>query len=104
MTGTLRVTPEKLIATAQSFNDTAGKVQNLTNNMLSTVQALNSTWAGEAATAYYNRAQQLQDSINRMVRMINEHATDLQSMAQNYQAAEQSAQEAANTLQTNIIV
>ena len=49
MTGTLRVTPEKLISTAQSFSSSAGTVQNLTGSMLSTVDSLNGTWAGEAA-------------------------------------------------------
>lgn len=103
MTGTLRVTPEKLISTAQSFSSSAGTVQNLTSSMLSTVDSLNSTWAGEAATAYYNKAHGLQESINKMVKMINEHSTDLQAMAQAYQEAEQTAQEAAAALQTDVI-
>ena len=103
MTGTLRVTPEKLISTAQSFSSSAGTVQNLTSSMLSTVESLNSSWAGEAATAYYNKARGLQESINKMVRMINEHSTDLQAMAQEYQAAEKTAQETAAALQTDVI-
>lgn len=103
MTGTLRVTPEKLISTAQSFSSSAGTVQNLTNNMLSTIDSLNSTWAGEAATAYYNKAHSLQESINKMVRMINEHSTDLQAMAQTYQEAEKTAQQTAAALKTDVI-
>jgi WXG100 family type VII secretion target len=103
MTGTLRVTPEKLISTAQSFSSSAGTVQNLTSSMLSTIDNLNSTWAGEAATAYYNKAHGLQESINKMIRMINEHSTDLQAMAQTYQDAERTAQETAAALQTDVI-
>lgn len=103
MTGTLRVTPEKLISTAQSFSASAATVQNLTSNMLSTVDSLNGTWAGEAATAYYNKAHGLQESINKMVKMINEHATDLQAMAQVYQEAERAAQEVASALQVDVI-
>ncbi len=104
MTGTLRVTPEKLISTAQSFSSSAGTVQNLTSNMLSIVDSLNSTWAGEAATAYYTKAHGLQESINKMIRMINEHSTDLQAMAQAYQEAERTNQEKATALKTDIIV
>lgn len=104
MTGTLRVIPEKLISTAQNFSTSASTVQNLTASMLSTIDSLNSTWAGEAATAYYNKAYSLQESINRMVRMINEHSTDLQAMAQVYQEAERTGQETAAALQTDIIV
>lgn len=103
MTGTLRVTPEKLISTAQSFSTSAGTVQNLTSSMLSTIQSLNSTWAGEAASSYYKKASSLQPSINKMIRMINEHSTDLQAMAQAYQEAERTAQETANALQTDVI-
>lgn len=104
MTGTLRVTPEKLISTAQTFSSVAGTVQNLTSSMLQTVDSLNSTWAGEAATAYYNKAHGLQDSINKMIRMINEHSTDLQAMAQVYQEAERTGQETAAALKTDVIV
>ena len=104
MTGTVRVTPEKLISTAQSFSSSAGTVQNLTSNMLSIVDSLNSTWAGEAATAYYTKAHGLQESINKMIRMINEHSTDLQAMAQAYQEAERTNQEKATALKTDIIV
>lgn len=104
MTGILRVTPEKLISTAQTFSSSAGTVQNLTSSMMSEVDSLNGTWSGEAAAAYYNKMHGLQDSINKMIRMINEHATDLQAMAQAYQEAERSGQEAAAALQTDIIV
>lgn len=103
MTGTLRVTPEKLISTAQSFGTTAATVQNLTGSMISTVEGLNSTWAGEAASAYYTKVRQLQESINKMIRMIQEHSTDLQAMAQVYQEAERTAMETAQALQTDVI-
>ena len=103
MTGTLRVTPERLIATAQSFSSTSGTVQNLTSNMMATVDSLNSTWAGEAATAYYTKMHGLQESINKMIRMIQEHSTDLQAMAQVYAEAEAAGQEAAAALQTDVI-
>jgi len=104
MTGSLRVTPEQLISTSQTFSSDAGKVQNLTSSMLATVDSLNGTWAGEAATSYYNKAHGLQESINKMVRMINEHSTDLQAMAQEFQTAERTAQEQANALKTDVIV
>lgn len=103
MTGTVIVTPERLISSAQSFSSSAGTVQNLTTNMLSTIENLNSSWGGEAATAYYTKAKGLQDSINKMVRMINEHSTDLQAMAEVYKGAEAEAQETASMLQTDII-
>ena len=104
MNGTLRVTPEKMITTANSFSQSASTVQNLTSNMLSTVDSLSSSWAGEAATAYNTKAHNLQDSINKMVRMINEHSTDLQAMAQVFQDAERAGQATAAALKTDVIV
>ncbi len=103
MNGSLRVTPEQLISTAEAFSNNAASVQTLTNNMLATVDSLNGTWAGEAASAYYNKAHGLQESINKMVRMINEHSTDLKAMAMEYQNAERTAQEQANALKTDVI-
>lgn len=47
MTGTLRVTPEELMSTANSFSATAGTVQNLTGQMISTIDSLSGIWEGE---------------------------------------------------------
>lgn len=104
MTGVLRVTPEKLISTAQQFSQSSSTVQSITSNMLETVTQLNSTWSGEAATAYYTKAKSLQESMNKMVRMIQEHSTDLQTMASNLQEGEKGALEVANQLKTDVIV
>lgn len=104
MTGTFRVSPEKLSSTAQLFSESARTVQSCTSNMLETVESLNATWAGEGATAYFTKARNLQESINKMVRMIQEHCTDLQVMADEYKQAERSAQEVANSLKTDVIV
>lgn len=103
MTGSLRVTPEKLISTAQGFQTTAGTIGRLTSNMLSTVESLNSTWAGEAATGYYSKAKNLQPSIQKMLSMIKEHVQDLNDMARNYQEAERTAQSNAEALNPDVI-
>ncbi len=104
MANTIRVTPEDLIASAEQFSASAGTVQNLTNNMIATVDSMSSVWTGEAATAFNTKVHGLQDSINKMVRKINEHSTDLRDMAINYQNAEKTAQESAQALKTDIIV
>jgi len=104
MTGVLRVEPEKLISTAQQFSQSASSVQGITSNMLETVQELKATYAGEAANTYYTKAQSLQESINKMIRMIQEHSTDLQTMASFYQEGVRTAQEEAASLKTDPIV
>ncbi|MDE6916697.1 MAG: WXG100 family type VII secretion target [Lachnospiraceae bacterium] len=103
MEGIIKVTPEKLISTAEEFNTANTQVRNLTQQMIQTVDSLKSAWEGEAATAYSNKFHQLEDDMDRMHSMINEHVTDLKEMAQQYQAAEQANAELGNTLAGDVI-
>jgi WXG100 family type VII secretion target len=103
MTGTLLVTPEKLISTAESFATSANSVQTITNSMLNLVTSLANTWIGDASTAYISKFKALEEDMGQMYRMITEHSTDLQEMATNYQTAEQTISESASALNTNAI-
>lgn len=103
--GTLRVTPEKLQATASSFEGTGGTVQNLTQQMTSIVTSLSGqVWSGEAATAYVNKFNGLQDDMDRIYKMIKEHSDDLIEMAQQYSSAESANADLANSLSSDVII
>lgn len=104
MTGNLRVTPEKLISASSQFQQCDNTVNSLTQNMMDIVGQLNSTWAGEAATEYYNKLKGLQGDVQKLHNMIQEHTTDLQDMARTYQEAEKSNLQTASALKTNEIV
>lgn len=104
MTGNLLVTPEKLIASAGEFSTMASNVKSLTDNMMSTINALNSTWAGEAHTAYASKFTSLEDDMNKIFRMITEHSNDLQEMAQNYITAESTNVDSGSSLPADVIV
>ena len=93
MDGILKVTPQSLISTANSFNATGAQVKGLTQEMLQIVKAMNSIWQGEAATAYSAKFGALQDDMERIDRMI----------AQRYQQAEQKNTEESSALQDDII-
>lgn len=103
ITGTLKVSPEKLISTSQEFSSNGSTISSLTSEMLSQVAALSSTWQGEAATQYLTKFKSLENDIQLLNRMIQEHVTDLQEMANQYSTAEQQNQEEASALRTNII-
>lgn len=103
MEGIIKVTPEKLISTAEEFNTANTQVRNLTQQMIQTVDSLKSAWEGEAATAYNTKFHQLEDDMERMHSMINEHVTDLKEMARQYQTAEQANAEIGNTLAGDVI-
>ena len=103
--GTLRVSPEKLQATASSFESTGSTVNGLTQQMTSIVTSLSGqVWTGTAATAYVNKFNGLQDDMNRIYKMIQEHSTDLIEMAQLYTNAENANADLANSLSSDVIV
>lgn len=105
MTGVLKVDSSKLTSTATSFQSSGNQIKNLTTQMTTLVTGLTGeVWSGDAASAYVNKFKGLQDDINRMVAMVNEHVTDLQAMAQEYAKAESANITAANALSSDVIV
>ena len=104
MDGILKVTPEKLIQSSGEFAAVGTQMKNLTAEMMSRVQGMKSIWQGEAAGAYSAKFQGLQSDMDRLYRMVQEHADDLQQMATAYQTAESGNTEQGNSLHNNVIV
>lgn len=104
MTGNLRVTPEKMITTSTQFQQSDSDVNTLTQNMMAIVNQLSTTWAGEAATEYYNKLKGLEADMQKLHKMIQEHTTDLQDMAKTFQEAEKANLQTASALKINEIV
>lgn len=104
MEGILRVTPEQLISTAGEFSTKGTTISNLTSEMVNLANGLSSAWEGEAATAYVTKFRELEDDIQRMIKMVQEHATDLEEMARVYREAENANVEAASSLSGDVIV
>lgn len=102
--GNLRVTPETMLSTSAQFAESNASVQTLTQQMMNIASELSNTWAGEAAQAYYNKLKGLEPDVQKLLRMIKEHADDLQSMAKAYQNAEKLNQQTAGSLGTSGIV
>ena len=104
MDGLLRVTPEQLITTSNEFSSKAGTVGSLTTEMMNLVTGLAGTWEGEGATAYINKFKGLEDDIQKMIRMIQEHSSDLNEMAEAYRTAESQVVELTQRLSSDVIV
>ncbi|MDO5799531.1 MAG: WXG100 family type VII secretion target [Eubacteriales bacterium] len=105
MAGILRVTPEKLQSTASSFESTGNNIMNLTQQMTSIVTSLSGqVWSGEAATSYVNKFNGLQDDMERIHKMVQEHSKDLQEVAQQFITAENANKDLANSLSSDVIV
>jgi WXG100 family type VII secretion target len=105
MTGTLKVDTAKLRSTASSFQGTGNSMKSTTGQMMTLVSSLTgSVWSGDAATAYTGKFNQLKSDIDRMLKMVNEHVTDLNQMAQGYESAEAENRSSAQALSGSVIV
>lgn len=104
MEGILKVTPEKLHQSSGEFATAGNEVRNLTGEMMSLVESLKSLWMGEASLAYAEKFHGLQTDMDKLYRMIQEHAGDLQEMATQYQKAETGNMEQGQGLEMNVVV
>lgn len=98
MEATLLVTPEQLQSTASNFSAKATQVKALHDSMIQKIQSLNGSWTGTAADAYTTKFNNLQTSMDTIFRMIQEHVSDLNAIAEQYTTAETQAAAAANEL------
>ena len=104
MEGILKVSPEQLISAAGDFSSKASNISSLTGEMTSKVGALASAWEGEAATAYITKFNGLQDDIEKIIAMVQEHAKDLNEMAEIYRNAESQNTADFESLSADVIV
>lgn len=88
MEGKILVTTEALRSTASEFQGAMTQIQNYTSLMLDQANGLSAKFQGEAAQAYINKFNMLQDDITRLANMVNEHVTDLNEMADVYDRTE----------------
>ena len=103
MEGILKVTPEKLIQASTEFSSTGKTISALTQEMTTIMNGLKSIWQGDAATGYGNKFHGLQDDIEKINRIIQEHVTDLNEMAREYQNAENASVEESSRLMTDVV-
>ena len=105
MAGIIKVSTAKLTSTANSFQSTGNQIKSITNQMTTLVNSLNgSVWSDDAANAYKKKFGQLQDDINRMIKMVNEHVTDLNEMAREYESTQTANTNLANYLSGDVII
>lgn len=104
MEGILKVNSQQLMQTASEFGSKAGVVGNLTTEMTNLVTNLACAWEGEASNAYITKFKGLDDDIQMLIKMIQEHSTDLENMARAYEEAENQNLQEIGTLSSDVIV
>ncbi len=103
MADIIRVTPDKLISTANQFDALNNEIRNITSTMLQQIRALGSGWTGEASNAYLTRFQNHETDMAKMYKMISTYCRNLNEMAQIYSQAETRNVESAQGLRNNVI-
>ena len=98
MEGTLLVTPEQLSTKSSEFSSKATQVKALHDSMIQKVNSLAGSWTGTASDDYRAKFAALQSGMDTINRMIMEHSSDLQEMAEVYTTAETEAQSIADEL------
>lgn len=104
MEGIIKVSPQLLTSTASEFSSQGSAISSQTSEMMNLVTGLTSVWEGDAASAYITKFRSLEDDIQKMVRMVQEHSTDLEEMARIYSDADTQNMEDANSLSADVIV
>lgn len=104
MNGMIKVTPERLMTAAQSFATQSAKLNDTTEGMLELVSGMNCFWQGEASQAFTNRFSMLRDDMCSMYRMVQEHARDLEQMAENYRETEERNEAEVQDLSADVII
>lgn len=102
---TIKVDIQKLRSTSSELRAEGNKIADLTGEMKRIVSELSGeVWSGDAASKYTGQFNKLQDDIERMRKMINEHEKDLTNMANLYEKAENSNAAIAGSLAGDVIV
>ena len=99
----LMVRPEELKASAESILNTLQEIQKMTSRLEDSARKLYPAWEGDAALAFEKQKSSLMSDIAMLIERLQEAPTDLLKMAGIYETADQSALEASETLQTEII-
>lgn len=103
MANIIKVEPSKLRNTASQFSTTSSQVKNAINAMTQAIGQLSgAVWSGDAATAYVNKFNGLNDEITKIDKMVQEHVKDLNDMATEYERAESENRQTASSLTSDL--
>lgn len=104
MQGTLKVTPERLIQGAEVFKSNGTNIASITTEMTNLVTGLATSFQGDAATSFISKFKMLDDDIQKLIGMVNEHSNDLIEMANTYMSTERSNEELTDSLDIDVIL
>ena len=103
MANIIKVETGKLRSAASQFSSTSTQIKNATNAMTQAINQLSgAVWSGEAASSYIKQFTGLNDEIQKIDKMLQEHVQDLQDIATEYDRAESENRQTASSLTNNL--
>ena len=98
MIGTLKVSPEEMIAAASELSGYVSTMNECFNQMKNTMSQSVSYWVGEAGDAHRQLYEEQVEKTEEIISRYTEHVRDLNAMAGVYTEAETTAQAKAEEL------
>jgi len=83
------VAPERLEATAQTFDARKAEVESILNSLQQTLNALDGEWDGVAQTKFYARWNETVPQMRRFAELLGEIAAELRRIAQAFREVDQ---------------
>ena len=100
MAVTVRVSSAQFETGARQFEQSRTKCERLVGQMMNTCTGLKSKWQSPAATQYYNKLQQINNDIQRI---INEHVNDLREIKKIFETTEDNAATRTSGLNPDVL-
>ena len=101
---TIRVRPEILIAKAGELKREVSGMEGDFNQIRELVNHSRNYWLGDAGEAHRHAFELDYEEIEKILRRLNEHPRDLESIALTYMGVEQEVKEVAGSLPGDVII
>ena len=99
MADVIKVSPEKLKASAASMGSTGKAIKKTTGQMLSLVTGISkNVWSGEASGSFIKKFHGLQTDVTKMCKRLDEQSAHLNTIATEYRTTENANKAAAAKL------
>lgn len=102
-TFTLKVTPEIMKSKAKEITDEVGRLESNWKKMEGVITNSKNYWEGDASNLHQKYLKEVKADVTVILKRLKEHPTDLLSMANLYDEAEEKANELSRVLPTDII-
>ncbi len=85
----IRITPEEMEQVAAKFKSNADQVDQVINNLNSTMEGLLANWEGVTKNSFYSEFQDQKRYMSEFVALLNRINDDLKVIAGNFRQADQ---------------